>query len=102
MSKLDYLEVMWAEQAPDIYDGPRCDQHRPDWRTSELDCKSMPEGGNDLLELKADNWPAGTKIVISVPICPDCGESAELGGLAASKKCDCGFDWKEWAENEYS
>ena len=99
---MKYLEVMWAEQAPDVYDGPECDQHKPDWRTNELGSKEPDSSGMDLIELKADNWPAGTKIVISVPLCPDCGESAELGGLASDKKCDCGFDWKGWANNEYS
>ena len=99
---MKYLEVMWATQKPDIYDGSNCDEHRPDWQTNERGSGEVDTGGQGLLELKADCFPAGTKIVISVPMCPNCEESADLGHFAKSKKCDCGFDWKEWTENEYS
>ena len=77
---------MWAEQAPYIYDGPNCDQHRPDWRTNEAGSGETDSGGEDLVQLKADCFPAGTKIVISVPLCPECGESSDLGHFAKDKK----------------
>ena len=99
--KLKYREVMWAEQAPDVYDGPNCDQHRPDWRTNEDGSGEVDTGGQDILELAASTFPAGTKVVISVPLCPTCGDSADLGHHMGGK-CDCGFDWKAWANDEYS
>lgn len=96
-----YIETMWAEQAPDVYDGPNCDQQRPDWRGSAMgDKDGTQESIGNLIELKADTFPAGTKVVISVPICPECEESSDLANKDG--KCDCGFDWKEWAGAEYS
>lgn len=100
--KLEYLEVMWAEQKPDVYSGPNCDEHRPDWYGGALGDKGGSEGGMDVVELKAEHFPAGTKIVISVPLCPECGDSADLGHFSKDQKCDCGFDWKKWADGEYS
>lgn len=44
-------------------------------------------------------WPTGTKIKIEVPCCPNCGVDAEYQSLPF---CECGFDWRQWAENEYS
>lgn len=99
MKNVKYIEVMWAEQAPDVYDGPNCDQHRPDWRTNELGSKSPDEGGMDVLTLKAEHFPAGTKIVISVPQCPECGDDAQS---QHDGKCVCGFDWKGWTNDQYS
>jgi hypothetical protein len=103
--KLKYLEVMWATQAPDVYDGPNCDQFRPDWRTNELGSGEVDTGGQGILELDAKNFPAGTKIVISVPLCPDCEESSDLAHYKVPGepgKCDCGFDWNEWTSIEFS
>lgn len=102
MSELKYIEVMWAEQAPDIYTGPRFDEHRPDWQVNEAGSGDVDRGGQDLCQLKADCFPAGTKIVISVPLCPRCGESSDLGHFAKEQKCDCGFDWYKWTEEKYS
>lgn len=102
MSGVEYIEVMWAEQHPDVYDGPRCDQIRHDWHLGEIGGKDGMTGGNDVIELKADTFPPGTKVVISVPLCPGCGDSADLGHHAGKGVCDCGFDWNEWARDEYA
>lgn len=96
---LKYIEVMRAEQAPDVYAGPNCDGMRADWRTNELGSKEPDTGGMDTLTLAAEHFPAGTKISISVPVCPNCGDDAQS---ADGTKCQCGFDWEEWARDKYS
>lgn len=98
---MQYREVMWAEQHPDVYDGPDCDQIRPDWYISGEGDKGPPEGGNDTVELAANTFPPGTKIVISVPLCPECEDTADM--INDANKCiGCGFDWNEWARIEYA
>jgi hypothetical protein len=93
MPKLDYHQIMWAEQKPDFYAGPTCDQQKPGWDCyAEGDMDS--ESGLEVIELAARTFPPGTKIVVSVPICPECSEQVEL--------CDCGFDWESWARDQYS
>ncbi len=99
---MKYREVMSIEQAPCVYDGPNFDEHRPNWLINEVGAGEVDFGGADLSAMKANCFPAGTKIVITVPLCPECEAPADLGHFAESKKCDCGFDWKEWTENEYS
>jgi hypothetical protein len=91
--ELGMRPVMWAELKVDLYDGPNCDQHRLYWDGyADGDKDGGPIGTT--LTLEAATFPPGTKIRISVPICPKCGETSET--------CECGFDWKQWAENKYA
>lgn len=95
MSKMEYKQTMWAEMKPDIYDGKNCDQVRPQWF-------AWADGDRDgdfidKLELDCKQFPPGTKVVLSVPCCPDCGEEVEMCKSDAS----CGFNWDDWMENEY-
>ena len=53
--------------------------------------------GNNI-EFLAENFPPGTKIEVSIPICPECDTPAELNEL----DCDCGFDWESWTLDIYS
>lgn len=104
MTKLEMHETMWAEMSPDVYDGPNCDQIRPRWEASAEGDK----GGADfidILELDAKTFPPGTRVIISVPDCPECFESADFAFDSRTMtmgKCSCGFDWNEWARDEYS
>lgn len=86
-------EIMWCELKVDCYNGPCCNEHRHVWHGFGDGDKDGGEIG-ELLMLAATGFPAGTKIVISIPVCPECGEDAEL--------CRCGFDWHSWAEERYS
>ena len=102
--KTQYVEIMWAEQKPDCYDGPTCDQLKAQW-SCYCDGDKQGEDGLEDIELKASIFPPGTKIVISVPICPnpDCDLNADWAKHEPNPGiCECGFDWKEWATNEYS
>jgi len=85
-------EIMWGEIKVDIYTGPKCDQHKPYWNVYYEDDKEDDNSKDDLV-LSIETLPPGTKVVVSVPICPKCDQEQET--------CNCGFDWKEWIEGEY-
>jgi len=90
---VEYREIGFAELKIDCYHGPDCDQHRPYWQGYfEGDKESAKISGP--LELSNKHFKAGTKITISVPLCPECKEHAEI--------CSCGFNWKEWEAHQYS
>lgn len=105
--KVELQETMWAEMKPDIYVGPNCDRHKPEWEVyadGDMDSDKLT-----MLKLSARLFPPGTKIVISEPVCPNCGERREPKnpGRGASAPnyagpCRCGFDWDSWVEGEYS
>jgi hypothetical protein len=84
---------MWAELQVDVYDGPNCDQHRKYWNAyTDGDMQDDNFEGDLVLSLK--NYPHGTKVTISIPECPKCYETTDT--------CNCGFDWKNWVEEQYS
>lgn len=98
MSKeIEFQEVMWAEQVPDVYIGAKCDEIKPQW----LGCAKGDKDGtgpigdaHGRLILDCKTFPAGSKVVISEPICPKCNVMASC--------CACGFDWEEWAKVRFS
>jgi hypothetical protein len=104
MNEIRYQEIMWGEMRPDCYAGKTCDQIKPQWWCyAEGDMQD--DTGPDPIRLKAKHFPPGTKVVVSVPICPKCGESADMAlDFTTGKmgKCDCGFNWEEWARDQYS
>ena len=93
---MEYTEVMRAEVKPDVYAGENCDQVEPRW-------EAYADGDMDSdvfyhpIELDCKTFPAGTKVLISVPCCPKCSQSVEL-----CRDDDCDFDWDEWVLSEYS
>jgi hypothetical protein len=92
-AELKMRQTMWAELKVDCYDGPNCDQHRPYWDGyAEGDKQGGPIGNT--ITLSAMTFPAGTKVKIFVPACPQCNETSET--------CECGFDWRKWAEEQYA
>lgn len=98
---IEYHTIMSATMAPDVYDGPNCDQHRPRWMCSAEDDMDGPsecglEDGSIAFDPKT--FPAGTRIIVKVPMCPKCEKPA----YHDEKACDCGFDWHEWAGQEFS
>lgn len=93
--KLKYREVMWAEMKPNVYGGKNSDQHIPMWEG--FDEGDMESGTEKVITLYAKHVPPGTKIVISEPECPKCHQVPDM-----CKFSDCDFDWKQWADNEYS
>lgn len=92
MKKLEYLQVGCAEMSPDIYGGEDCNEHIAQWKAYFDGDKDS--GFVDVIKLDSAHFPAGTRIVVSMPMCPDCNETQET--------CQCGFDWMEWIEDNYA
>lgn len=95
--RIKYQEVAWAERKVDCYAGPTFDVHSPTWESHFEGDMEANEDGDDLV-LDPKQFPAGTKVLILVPVCPDCGNHVELCEIDKS----CGFDWKAWAEEKYA
>lgn len=94
--KLEYFTIMRGEQKPDVYGGEECNEHIPRWEAyAEGD---MDSDMTEELTLMAKNFMPGTRITVEEPCCPKCGMNATL----CSETNDCDYDWKEWADNEYS
>ena len=96
---MNYQEVEWVEMKPDIYGGDPCgSEHTP--RFEACADGDMGSETSDRVEYFANLLPAGAKITVSVPCCPNnCGLSAQH---AINDICPCDFDWKKWAEEQYS
>lgn len=100
-------ETMSAELKPDCYGGANADRIVHQWDAyAEGDMES--EDGLRTLSLAARTFPPGTRVTVSEPCCPSCGEvrsaiypTPKRGPLFADK-CDCGFDWKAWTLDRYS
>jgi hypothetical protein len=68
------------------------------------------EDGETLkLEIPARSMPPGSRVTIEVPVCPKCGDPADMnvgsGETPDFKEwpdCQCGFSWKKWAEDNFS
>lgn len=105
--EVTYRECMWAEMKPDMYGGDTCDQVVPGWSCYCAGDK-QGEDGVECLELAAKTFAPGTKVVVSEPCCPNCGEPHWPGGagapneIAFPSKCDCGFDWDAWTADQYA
>lgn len=109
MKVIEYAEIAWAEMKPYVYGGEQCDQIIPKWY-GWFD-GDMDGDYSDSFDLDAKGFPPGTKITISVPVCPNCQEKSDHsmfnnfpkeGTNFQELKCDCGFDWTNWTYDEYS
>ena len=90
--RMDYREISRAEMSPDTYDGLDGGVRRPRWLVSARGERGDAEV--PAVRLQPDHFPPGTVVTVCVPLCPDCKAEADL--------CDCGFDWRLWAEERYS
>lgn len=99
-----------SEVKANVYDGPTHDGHRNYFETyCEGDMGS--DQHDDPITLKVSDFPPGTRIHVELPCCPACGLVRRdtrqfIDGLwkitGFARRCDCGFNWKEWTEEQYS
>lgn len=100
-------ETMWAEMKPYCYGGASCDQILPRW-DAYADGDMDSDDSLRTLNLNARTFPPGTRVVISEPVCPNCGEGRDVifprpkRGSLFAPKCDCGFDWGAWTRDQFS
>jgi hypothetical protein len=98
---MEYRSVMWIEMTPDVYGGHKCNEHIPRWNCY-ADGDKQDNTVTEPVKFNPKDFPPGTKIVISEPLCPKCDEVYE-NCIGCRKEDDgCDFDWKEWTENQYS
>ena len=90
--KPEYNHRTWAELKIDCYDGEKQDKHRKYWE-AQTD-GDMQSEVLDNIDFPSNLYPAGTKITVEIPSCPECYEDSDL--------CSCGFDWHGWVEDNYS
>lgn len=95
---MEYNVVATGEVKVDVYCGDSCQEHTP-YIETQCEGDMASEQMSDF-SFDAKRWPAGTKILVQVPQCPKCEMDAEYQD--EHKKCECGFDWKVWAEEQYS
>lgn len=105
MSEIKYVDRQIWRQEPDCYSGKNLDQLRPRWMTSYP--KHGDEEDGEVLEFKIDArmMPPGSRITIEVPVCPQCGDPADMNEPKKRVRrwpcCECGFSWAKWAEGQY-
>ncbi|CDG88104.1 hypothetical protein [Xenorhabdus bovienii] len=98
ISDITYKTASWGEVKADIYSGKNSDEHKP---FIEISCDGDMESDTaEEITFDVKRWPVGTKITVEVPCCPTCGLDAEFQNEEG--KCECGFDWRNWAEEQYS
>lgn len=95
---------MRAEMQPEMYGGDNCDEMEPEWFCYGEGDKDA-DRQREPLTLDAASFPPGTLIEISEPLCPSCDtyrppKEGAWGGPYVDK-CECGFDWKAWEEEQY-
>lgn len=98
--EIKYNQALWGEVKVDCYVGEKCDEHE---RYIECFCDGdMDSESSSDFCFDSKRWPAGTRLQILVPECPndECDLDAEFQN--ADGKCECGFDWKEWEAYQYS
>lgn len=93
-TEVNYDVTAWGEVKADIYAG---EQHE---KFIEMSCQGdMESTDENEIHICSSRWPVGTKIKIETPLCPTCETDAELQD--ENGKCECGFDWRVWAEEQY-
>lgn len=97
-----FKDIMWAEKKVDVYSGDNCDEHKPFW-WGYAEGDKQDGDIDDPLTLSLSQFPAGTKITISVPICPNCDLDRDFTNKTATPEmCECGFNWKGRDDEKYS
>ncbi|MCF6459093.1 hypothetical protein [Pseudoalteromonas sp. MMG024] len=99
MAEMNYDVTAWGEVKADVYAGEPCGSKHE--KFIEMSCQDDMESTTEKeINICSSRWPVGTKITIETPLCPSCETDAELQN--EDGKCECGFDWKIWAEEQYS
>lgn len=96
---MDFVDRQTFQMEPDTDDTPR----RPRWMTSYPKEGREEDGETLKLEMPAAQWPPGTRVVILVPVCPQCGDPADMNGADGKHRrrwpaCKCGFSWNKFAD----
>ena len=98
---MKHVEVARYEMKPYIYGGDNMDKHIPQWWGYAAGDK-QDDTGPERITFNPKNYPPGTKITVEVPVCPRCGEVYKNCMVRGYGEDECDFNWKQWAEEQYS
>ena len=102
MSDIDYVVTENYEMKPDVYGGPKMDQHIPAWNGYVAGDK-QDDTTRQPITFDPKDYPPGTKITVETPICPKCHDVYENCMVRSEYTPNpCNFDWHDWAECQYS
>ena len=93
----DYTEVLRAEVKVDCYAGDDCDTHEK-YFNCYAEGDKQDDDSREPLVIDLRHFPAGTRISVQEPVCPECQMSASC----CIEFKQCSFDWREWAEGRYT
>lgn len=99
---IEYIESDTFRQEPDNSG----DTPRPRWMTSYPKEGDAEEGEVLEFKLNADELPPGARVVIQIPVCPKCGDPADVHvaprtAHAEWPNCSCGWSWSKWSLGRY-
>lgn len=94
---IQYTQIDSLELEPNCYSGSSGDEVKKQWLLRD---RSGTEFKQEV-KLNAAYFPPGTRITISVPMCPNCQEPAEEN-CPDIFDCECGFSWGKWTLHKYS
>lgn len=102
---------MRSEVRADVYGGPKFNEVSTYFNTY-CDGDMQDDNHTNDLVLQVKDLPPGARIIVEYPCCPSCGTPRQDvlklkdGGVREivghEPKCECGFDWNQWVEEQYS
>ncbi len=104
MKKPIMTTVVQSTIETDVYCGEKCEDHENHFRTYCNGDKQDDTHQHDFT-ICLHHHPAGTEIVIEEPLCPDCESFRQQipnSNKFVDRCMDCGFDWKNWEDEQYS
>ncbi len=111
MNRINQSTMMRAEVQADVYGGPECDVVSTYFN---MYCEGDMDGDDstDDIIIELSTLPAGAIVTVTYPCCPNChipreDEFESISGgrmriIGHVDKCDCGFDWNNWIQEQYS
>ena len=104
-AETQYRDIAWAELQCDVYD-VKTEKTKSWYAYVDGDMDGDSDTGPFVVYVQ--HHPPGTKIVVSVPLCPKCGqdrsdceEEQRNRDPADSDIDDCAFNWKMWDEERF-
>jgi len=111
MSKIIPKTMMRAEVKADVYGGPKCDEvstYFSAWAFGDMEDDDFTED----ITIQLSSLPAGAVVTVTYPCCPNCQLPREdkfenigrgrMKIVGHADNCECGFDWNNWIQEQYS
>lgn len=104
---IDRQEVMRSEVKVDIYE-----DDRPKFFEAYCEGDMDSDTHREDIVINLAELPPGAKVSVEYPCCPDCGQArfdkfehlpgGRMKVIGHETTCDCGFDWVNWEDEQFS